>query len=368
MTNVRFKFADRPAISPETVPESPRVDQLRPPEIVRTGRRKMSAIRSVLQQIAASDVPVLLRGASGAGKEVLAREIHALSHRRDRPFLKINCAALPLELLESELFGYEKGAFTGATRSTPGKFEVADGGTILLDEIGDMDVRLQAKLLHFLQDHEFHRLGGRHTIHVNARVLAATHCDLETAIQQRRFRADLYFRLNVITLDIPPLRERKDEILSLADRFLAKHALPGMPIPQITERMRDALLAHEWPGNIRELENVIRRFLVFADAGSIADELYRHRAAPAPPPLTPVPVASDPRTRVKKLDDVYTANAQDEGRAILEALEHTCWNRKRAAELLNVDYKSLLYRMKKLGISSRLHESRIGNAAAATGA
>ncbi|HOK46529.1 MAG TPA: sigma-54 factor interaction domain-containing protein, partial [Bryobacteraceae bacterium] len=159
------------------------------------------------------DVPVVLRGETGVGKEVLAREIHARSPRAQKPLLKINCAAVPLELLESELFGYERGAFTGALKSTPGKFETADGGTILLDEIGDMDFKLQAKLLHVLQDGEFQRLGGRETIRVDVRILAATHCDLERAVQEGRFREDLFYRLNVISLAIPPLRERKDEIV-----------------------------------------------------------------------------------------------------------------------------------------------------------
>lgn len=322
----------------------------------------MSAIRSVLKQIAASDVPVVLRGESGVGKEVLAHEIHASSPRSQKPFLKINCAALPLELLESELFGYERGAFTGAMKSTPGKFEVADGGTILLDEIGDMDIKLQAKLLHFLQDHEFHRLGGRETVRVNVRVLAATHCDLETAIKERRFREDLYFRLNVITLDIPPLRERKEEILSLTECFLEKHAIPGMPVPEINARMREALLAHQWPGNIRELENVVRRFLVFGDADTIADELIRQGATPpSPPALAVVPVNGNGRARLKELKDVYSASAQDEGDTILEALKQTCWNRKRAAELLNVDYKSLLYKMKKLGIGAPEARAKSGS-------
>ena len=355
MINACFNVPDRQAMSGEAVTEPTQIEQRRSAETPRTGNRKMAAIRSVLKQIAASDVPVVLRGESGVGKEVLAHEIHAASPRSHKPFLKINCAALPFELLESELFGYERGAFTGAMKSTPGKFEVADGGTILLDEIGDMDIKLQAKLLHFLQDHEFHRLGGRETVHVDVRVLAATHCDLETAIKERRFREDLYFRLNVITLDIPPLRERSEEILSLTECFLEKHAIPGMPVPEINARMREALLAHEWPGNIRELENVIRRFLVFGDADTIADELLRETATaapPAPPALAVVPVNGNGRGRLKELKDVYNASAQDEGDMILEALKQTCWNRKRAAELLNVDYKSLLYKMKKLGIGS----------------
>ena len=171
----------------------------------------------MLDKMASSDVPVLLRGETGVGKEVLARKLHARSSRGNRPFVKLNCAALPSELIESELFGYERGAFTGAFKTTPGKFEMANGGTLLLDEIGDMDFKLQAKLLHVLQDREFHRLGSKDVSRVDVRVMAATHCDLEMAIVDKRFREDLFYRLNIIEIDIPPLRERKDEILSLSE-------------------------------------------------------------------------------------------------------------------------------------------------------
>src|SRR5262249_43277096 len=190
----------------------------------------MRKIESRLAQIGASDVPVLLQGETGAGKEVLARRLHAFSSRADKPFLKLNCAALPSELVESELFGYERGAFTGAFKSTPGKFEMANGGTILLDEIGDMDFRLQAKLLQVLQDREFHRLGTAETVKVNVRVMAATHCDLETAIRDGRFREDLFYRLNVVTIQVPPLRERQDEILPLFKHFAEKYGDDGVEV------------------------------------------------------------------------------------------------------------------------------------------
>jgi two-component system response regulator AtoC len=284
------------------------------------------------------------------GKEVLAREIHALSPRAHRPFLKINCAALPFELLESELFGYERGAFTGAMKSTPGRFEVADGGTILLDEIGDMDMKLQAKLLHVLQDNEFQRLGGRENIRVNVRVLAATHFNLTKAIQERRFRDDLYYRLNVISIHVPPLRERKDEILPLAGLFLDKHTTAGVCAPEITTRLREALLAHDWPGNIRELENIIRKFLVFGDSDLIAEELEQQVRARAALPAEIAATNGNGRCRVSALTEVQNTRLREEAHAIVEALEQTHWNRKRAAMLLNVDYKGLLYRMKKLGI------------------
>jgi two-component system response regulator AtoC len=303
--------------------------------------------------VASSDAPVVLRGESGVGKEVLAREIHSRSPRASKPFLKINCAALPLELLESELFGYERGAFTGAVKSTPGQFEVADGGTIMLDEIGDMDVRLQAKLLHVLQDGEFRRLGGRETIRVNVRLLAATHCDLEKAIAEKRFREDLYYRLSIISIQVPPLRERKEEILPLARLFLKKHG-GATPAPEITTDLSEALLMHQWPGNIRELENVIRKFLVFGDAEAMAQEL-RSRAGGAPRqnPGEPSNVL-----RLSTLEEVAQARTRDEMTMILDALNAARWNRRRAAALLDIDYKGLLYRMKKLGISATRRRPR----------
>jgi two-component system response regulator AtoC len=311
---------------------------------------RMRAIRAALRQVAASDVPVILRGESGVGKEILAREIHAHSQRASKPFLKINCAALPLELLESELFGYERGAFTGATRSKPGKFETADGGMILLDEIGDMDVKLQAKLLHVLQDNEFQRLGGRETIRVNVRVLAATHCDLEKAIQEKRFREDLYYRLNVISMDVPPLRERQDEILPLAQYFLEKHATSAVSAPVITEDLKEALLAYAWPGNIRELENIVRKLLVFGDAGMVAQELRSRANGIGSPLRAPGEPQAGDGVGGSVLERVNAAHTQAEAQVILQALNFVHWNRKRAAAALKIDYKALLYKMKKLGI------------------
>ena len=190
-----------------------------------------------------------------------------------KPFLKLNCAALPSELIESELFGYEKGAFTGAMMDKPGKFERAQDGTILLDEIGDMDTRLQAKLLQVLQDGDVQPLGSSRTIKVNVRIMAATHRDLHAAIAQGTFREDLYYRLSVINITIPPLRERRHEIIPLAQQLLLRHVGPGSPVPSIPEALRQAMLDHPWPGNVRELENVMRRFLVYQDAALLAAEL-----------------------------------------------------------------------------------------------
>lgn len=317
-----------------------------------TANPAMQAIRAAIKQIAASDVPVVIRGESGAGKEVIAREIHAQSPRAGSPFLKINCAALAPEPLEGVLFGYENSASSGAMKFTPGKFELADGGVILLDEIGDMDFKLQAELLQVLQDNEFHRLGGHDIVRVNVRVIAATHCDLEKAIEKERFREDLYYRLNVISIDLPPLRDRKDEVLPLAQHFLAKHGGTGARAPLLTGELKDALLAYNWPGNVRELENVIRKLLVFGDEHSIAQELRVRamRGATLPGCQRAGDSAKTAGIAASALDQVNEMRKRDEAQAIIQALNHTHWNRKRAAAVLNIDYKGLLYRMKKLGI------------------
>lgn len=250
-----------------------------PPERYVQVNPRMRAISEALRKTAAWNVPVVLRGESGVGKEVLARELHLLSPRASKEFVKINCVALPSELLESELFGYERGAFTGAFRAKPGKFELADGGTILLDEIGDMDLKLQAKLLQVLQDGEIHRLGGKEPVRVDVRVLVATHRDLERSIVEGNFREDLYYRLNVVSIEVPPLRERKDEILPLAEHFLEKHCPPDAQPPALTEELKMAFLTHDWPGNVRELENVVRRYLVFEDAPTLVRQLLAASSA-----------------------------------------------------------------------------------------
>jgi two-component system response regulator AtoC len=324
---------------------------------------RVQAVDPLLKQIGSSEVPVLIQGETGVGKEIIARQLCAQSPRANKVFLKLNCAALPSELVESELFGYERGAFTGAFQKKPGMFELADGGTILLDEIGDMDFKLQAKLLQVLQDQEFQRLGGKETIQVDVRVIAATHCDLENAIAEGRFREDLYYRLNVVTIRVPPLRERHDEIVSLAEFLLKKHARPGTaPLP-ITPALHQALVSHTWPGNIRELENVMRKYLVVRDAEIIIDDL-RSRTMRRTVPATmaqpakaaangasaAVAVEEPPSTPILK--QVNKAKEQAETDAILAALNSTRWNRKQAAEVLNIDYKALLYKMKKLAIEN----------------
>jgi two-component system, NtrC family, response regulator AtoC len=316
---------------------------------------KVREIYSLLPHIGWSEIPVLIQGETGSGKEVFARELHANSPRASRVFLKLNCAALPSELVESELFGYERGAFTGAFQRRAGMFEMANGGTILLDEIGDMDVRLQAKLLQVLQDHEFQRVGGKEVIKVDVRILAATHRNLENAIFEGTFREDLYYRLNVINIELPPLRERREDIVRLAEHLLHKHAPAGSPVPAITPRLNHAFMTYRWTGNIRELENVVRRLIVLGNPDFVASELLTkagsRRLAPAGPEVPKT--GSNDEVRAPILEQVTRAKKQAESEAIVAALESTRWNRKQAAALLQIEYKALLYKLKKLGLEDK---------------
>ena len=250
---------------------------------------RLREIKRMLRDIAVSEAPVLIRGETGVGKEMIAREIHSLSARARKPLLKLNCAAVPSELVESELFGYERGAFTGAFQRKAGMFELAHGGTLMLDEIGDMKFGLQAKLLQVLQDQEFQRIGGKETIHVDVHIIAATHQNLEDAIAQKQFREDLYYRLNVICIEIPPLRERSEDIIPLA-QFLIEKRSGGVEHAQLTTQLKQALIDYDWPGNIRELENVLRRFLILKDDEAIVQELrskMARRGAPIRHALPP---------------------------------------------------------------------------------
>jgi len=315
---------------------------------------RMREIEETVKQLGLSDVPVLLLGETGVGKEVLAWRIHGYSRRAGGPFLKLNCAALPAELVESELFGCARGAFTGAFESRVGKFEMANHGTVLLDEIGDMDVRIQAKLLQVLQDGEFLRLGGNERVKVDVRIIAATHCDLQQAISDGRFRKDLFYRLNVVNIHIPALRDRREEILWLAEHFLSKHAASSASMPRLSPALCRAILEHHWPGNIRELENMMRRLLALGREDLLLRELgsqavHRHVAntRPQPEPLL------ESREELSLLKKGNLAKNQVETEAILTALKATHWNRKQAAVLLGADYKTLLYKMKKLGIPNR---------------
>lgn len=318
---------------------------------------RMREIQALIGQIGWSEAPVLIQGETGSGKEVLARELHARSPRANKPFLKLNCAALPSELVESELFGYERGAFTGAFQKKAGMFENADGGTLLLDEIGDMDVRLQSKLLQVLQDSSFHRIGGKEMVKVDVRVMAATHRDLEKGIVDRNFREDLYYRLNVINVQLPPLRDRKEDVLPLTEFLMKKHVQKGNPIPPITQDLKHALMTYHWPGNVRELENYVRKLLIFRDSEVISRELHaksnRTPLVVAPAPEHRPHAVKAPAEESPILEQVVKAKQQAETDAILAALNSTHWNRKRAAAVLKIDYKALLYKMKKLGIEAK---------------
>ncbi|RKH13002.1 response regulator [Corallococcus sp. CA053C] len=254
----------------------------------------MRRARALVERIADTDVPVLLLGESGTGKEVIAREIHARSQRHGRPFIKVNCAALPGELLESELFGHERGAFTGATAEKPGKFELADQGTIFLDEIGEMAIRLQAKLLQVLQDEEFFRVGGKKSVRVDSRVVVATNRDLEKEIALGNFREDLYYRLNVVAIRLPPLRERREDVVPLTDHFLKKYGKGFMEgISELPNEVLQAFTSYEWPGNVRELENMVRRLCVLKDPSLVLDEIRGGGRTPASAPSLPTSFGGD---------------------------------------------------------------------------
>jgi two-component system response regulator AtoC len=314
--------------------------------------KKMREIESQCKLVARADIPVLVLGESGTGKEIASLLIHKLSPRSQRSFLKVNCAAMPADLLESELFGYEQGAFTGAVKSKPGKFELCDHGTILLDEIGEMPTVLQAKLLQVLQDGSFSRLGGRTGINVDVRVIAATNIDIKDAIAQKRFREDLYYRLNGFTMKMPPLRERIEEIPVLAQHFMRKVALKYEhdPLP-ISPSLIRAFTRYPWPGNLRELENVIKRYLILADEFAIVDELNLQQFAGSSP------FDSDDNAGSGGLKYlVRNLKGGAESAAISQTLEGTGWNRKAAANILQISYKALLYKIKQYNLTPPIRE------------
>jgi two-component system, NtrC family, response regulator AtoC len=297
----------------------------------------MRAIRTVVENIADTDATVLLRGESGVGKDLVARAIHAASPRRSGPLVKVNCAAIPSELLESELFGYEKGAFTGAHRRKPGQFEYANKGTVYLDEIAELPLVLQAKLLHVLQDFRFARVGGNGLIEVDTRVIAATNRDLEQAMARGEFREDLYYRLNVVEIRIPPLRERREEIPLLASHFLAKFNAQYVRTKQLSPETMARLMEHAWSGNVRELENVIRRMVVLTDGQQAFEALVaRGRNGHATTSRPPAPFT-------ESLREIARRGAREaERKAVEEVLERVHWNRAEASRILRVSYKTLL--------------------------
>jgi two-component system, NtrC family, response regulator AtoC len=314
---------------------------------------KMQPVRELVAKVAATNTTVLLRGESGSGKEIVARAIHKLSPRANKQFLKVNCAALPSELLESELFGHEKGAFTGAYRQKPGKFEAADGGTLLLDEIGEMPLRLQAKLLHVLQDGEFSRVGGEKIIGTDVRLIASTNRDLEAAMRTHQFREDLYYRLNVIEIRIPPIRERREEIPVLVEHFRRKfnaQYVRNVEIPPDTVRL---CMEYHWPGNVRELENAVKRIVVLGGARPVHQEILANLSR-GPRSATPVaasaPTVLNPEGMISLKDIARQAAREAERAAIKEVLDRVHWNRAKAARLLQISYKALLYKIVQCGL------------------
>jgi len=319
----------------------------------------MRKLRSQAALVAHVDIPVLMLGESGTGKEVMARLIHKLSPRAHRTFLKVNCAAVPADLLESELFGYEAGAFTGATHAKPGKFEFCNKGTILLDEIGEMPPSLQAKLLHVLQDQQFSRLGSRSVIKTDVRILAATNINIPEALASKRLREDLYYRLNAFTLQIPPLRERKEEIPILLKHFMTQlseqYARP--PLPFTAELLR-ACLTYHWPGNLRELGNFVKRYLVLGDEKLAINEL-QPRTDGSGAQFDPVSPrnGSEPAGGLKSV--ARSAKDEAEAEAIAKALDETNWNRKQAAALLQISYKALLYKIRQYGLAQNKNTHKL---------
>jgi two-component system response regulator AtoC len=357
---------------------------------------RMAEVRDLIERVADTDVTVLVRGESGTGKELVARALYASSLRRDKPFVKVNCAALPTELLESELFGFERGAFTGAIQHKPGKFEFANHGTMFLDEIGDMSFPLQAKLLQVLQDGEFSRLGGKHDVHVDVRIIAATNRDVERAVADGQFREDLFFRLNVVSINLPPLRERREEVPILTEYFLKKYSVQyNKPYTSVSEDTMRQFMEYDWPGNVRELENLIKRAVVLGSEATIRKEIQHgiamaahrvtmnsqqaavsagqngtghygansyasgrttgaHAAAAPPPPAPPTPTsiaAAAAEAGNYSLKDISrTAAREAERELILKMLQHTRWNRKETAEILGISYKALLYKIKENGL------------------
>lgn len=309
--------------------------------------KRMRDIEFQCRLVARTEIPILILGESGTGKEVATMFIHKVSARSGHEFLKVNCAAMPADLLESELFGYEQGAFTGAVKSKPGKFELCNGGTIFLDEIGEMPASLQAKLLQVLQDGSFSRLGGRNVVKVDVRVVAATNIDIKLALAQKTFREDLYYRLNGFTLKMPPLRDRVQEIPTLAYHFVRKVAAKCgcSPLP-ISPKLMYVLCNHVWPGNLRELENTIKRYLILGDERAIISDLCPSFASE-----TFVSGSENPETVAGLKNLVRNLKGDAESVAITQALEARGWNRKLAARELKISYKALLYKIKQYNLT-----------------
>jgi two-component system, NtrC family, response regulator AtoC len=319
----------------------------------------MRGVKRVVDLASSTDATVLITGESGVGKELVARAVHQESPRLRQAFIRVNCSALPIDLLESELFGHERGAFTGAYRRKPGKFELADGGSIFLDEIGEMPLAVQAKLLHVLQDREFSRLGSREDVRVDVRVIAATNRDLIRLIDRGRFREDLYYRLSVVNISVPPLRDRREEIPTLIDHFLDRYARQYCrPRTVLSPATLHFFSTYTWPGNIRELENTIKRIVLVGNQDWLGedpseDELRESRVLPPvlPPSVTDVAVAPESLDDAPSLTAIARAAAlQAERGALKQVLDRVHWNRREAARLLKVSYRTLRRKIEQCGL------------------
>jgi transcriptional regulator with GAF, ATPase, and Fis domain len=311
----------------------------------------MQKIFSLLKMVAPSDSTVLLLGETGTGKELIARTIHNGSPRHAKSMVKVNCAALPANLIESELFGHERGSFTGAVERRIGKFELASGGTLFLDEIGEMPLESQVKLLRALQEKEIERVGGRTTIKVDARIIAATNLDLEKEVAEGRFRSDLYYRLNIFPIQLPALRERIEDIPRLANHFISRFAKKsGRTIEMLSNSVLQELIRYDWPGNIRELENVARKIVAIGHADHALTDLRNTRMPHPVEETREVELERSGSSGIASLKvAARAASRKTERELILKALEQTHWNRKRAARNLQISYKSLLYKIKQIG-------------------
>jgi DNA-binding NtrC family response regulator len=324
----------------------------------------MTRVKTIIEQVAPSELTVLIRGESGTGKEIAARMLHTMSGRRNQEFVKVNCAAIPRDLLEAELFGYEKGAFTGAHKTKQGRFEIANKGTIFLDEIGDMPLELQSKLLQVLEQQEFVRVGGITNIHVDVRIICATNRNLEQAIADRGFRDDLFYRLNEISLFLPPLRDRREDVSLLVEHFITKYSTvyqrEAKPLAVDTIK---SLTAFDWPGNVRQLENMIKQVVVRNDEAIISELIAAASQRLPLPAVNPYsayetgnhmggPVAPDQPADFALKNRVGKTIASEEKRLIAEVLQKTNWNRRKAAEILKISYRSLLYKIKDYNLNA----------------
>ncbi len=331
-----------------------------PPDSVVFGRSKaMQLVRDKIRKVAGTNVPVLITGESGTGKEILAKMLHFQSPWSDGPFVKVSCPAIPATLLESELFGYEKGAFTGAYGMKPGRVELADRGTLFLDEIGEMDLGLQAKLLQLLQDGQFSRIGAQEDKRVEVRVVCATNRRLDEEIEAGAFRSDLFYRINVVDMRLPPLRERREDIPQLADYFLQTHSAAFKCAPRpISFRLMQLLERCDWPGNIRQLENLIKRYVILGTEEAITTDLIG-----GPTPSSGREIPTDGPISLKKI--THQVVLELEKRVILKTLHAHHWNRRRAAKALDISYRALLYKIRQADLPSARAHSQAANYPAA---